>query len=301
MRRKELRDLGLQQVIELQMIPYNVERYISSDFGLVLSVKGMSDITEKIFVPEQPYRLTEGRIVYMRSGYVRVRMNLIEARLDAHQLRVVSPGAVLEFVEYSPDCDLTMLAFSSGFMEGWQKENLLSAYIQGRVNMQLALDAKSEHRLESIFQLMWDVLHDEPLSRETMQALISVLFRQIECFQGKGQKEVKRTTRQEQLFARFISLVNRYAVSERNVSFYAGKLYVTPRYLCTLIRETSGRTVMDWVNDAVLLEAKLMLCHTDKLVYQIADELYFPNPSFFCKFFRRMTGRTPNQYRQGRR
>ena len=38
MRRKELRDLGLQQVIELQMIPYNVERYISSDFGLVLSV-----------------------------------------------------------------------------------------------------------------------------------------------------------------------------------------------------------------------------------------------------------------------
>lgn len=49
MRKKELRDLGLQQVIELQMIPYNVERYISSDFGLVLSVKGMSDITEKIF------------------------------------------------------------------------------------------------------------------------------------------------------------------------------------------------------------------------------------------------------------
>ena len=83
--------------------------------------------------------------------------------------------------------------------------------------------------------------------------------------------------------------------------FHGLKLYVTPRYLCTLIRETSGRTVMDWVNDAVLLEAKLMLCHTDKLVYQIADELYFPNPSFFCKFFRRMTGKTPNQYRQGRR
>lgn len=55
---------------------------------------------------------------------------------------------------------------------------------------------------------------------------------------------------------------------------------------------------MDWVNEAVVQEAKLMLRHTDKLVYQIADELNFPNASFFCKYFRRMTGITPNDYRQ---
>ena len=43
-------------------------------------------------------------------------------------------------------------------------------------------------------------------------------------------------------------------------------------------------------------EAKLMLRHTDKLVYQIADELNFPNASFFSKYFRRMAGMTPNDY-----
>jgi AraC-like DNA-binding protein len=45
-------------------------------------------------------------------------------------------------------------------------------------------------------------------------------------------------------------------------------------------------------------EAKLMLRHTDKLVYQIADELNFPNASFFSKYFRRMAGMTPNDYRR---
>ena len=61
--------------------------------------------------------------------------------------------------------------------------------------------------------------------------------------------------------------------------------FLTPRYLSTLVRQASGRTVMDWVNEAVMQEAKLMLRHTDKLVYQIADELNFPNASFFQQVF----------------
>lgn len=41
-----------------------------------------------------------------------------------------------------------------------------------------------------------------------------------------------------------------------------------------------------------------MLRHSDKLVYQVSDALNFPNASFFCKFFRRLTGKTPNEYKQ---
>ena len=37
--------------------------------------------------------------------------------------------------------------------------------------------------------------------------------------------------------------------------------FLTPRYLSTLVRQASGRTVMDWVNEAVMQEAKLMLRH----------------------------------------
>ena len=69
-------------------------------------------------------------------------------------------------------------------------------------------------------------------------------------------------------------------------------------YKRQLVRQASGRTVMDWVNEAVMQEAKLMLRYTDKLVYQIADELNFPNASFFSKYFRRMAGMTPNDYRR---
>ena len=113
-------------------------------------------------------------------------------------------------------------------------------------------------------------------------------------------EESGRLTRQEEVFNRFLSLVNKYAIHERSVVFYADWLYLTPRYLSTLIKQTSGRTVMDWVNEAVVQEAKLLLRHSDKLVYQIADELNFPNASFFCKYFRRLTGKTPHEYRHGK-
>lgn len=107
-----------------------------------------------------------------------------------------------------------------------------------------------------------------------------------------------RLSRQEELFRRFIALVNQHSKHERSVNFYADKLCLTPHYLSSVIRETSGQTVMQWINQAVILEAKVLLKHSNLLVFQISDELNFPNPSFFSKFFKRMTGMTPAEYQK---
>ena len=108
---------------------------------------------------------------------------------------------------------------------------------------------------------------------------------------NKGQSESSPLTHQNDIFQRFISLVNTYSKTERNVSFYADKLCLTPR-------QASQQTVMDWINQSIILEAKVLLKHSNRLVYQISDELNFPNPSFFSKFFKRMTGMTPQEYQK---
>ena len=95
-----------------------------------------------------------------------------------------------------------------------------------------------------------------------------------------------------------LTLVNTHSKKERNVNFYADKLCLTPRYLNTVIRQASQQTVMDWINQSIILEAKVLLKHSNLLVYQVSDELNFPNPSFFSKFFKRMTGMTPHEYQQ---
>lgn len=293
--------LALKQIFELSAIPCNKYRFVSAELGFVRSMRGVLEISEQIFAFGQPYRLTEGRVLFMHAGCIRVRANLIELTLKPHQLIVASPGTILQIIEISKDCELEMFAFTNGLMEGWQKEVLLQTFLQGRLYVQLDLPAKEEKRIAAFFDLLWDIVHDKPFPRDMVRSLISALFHQINIYRMREiSEESGRLTRQEEVFNRFLSLVNKYAIHERSVVFYADRLYLTPRYLSTLIKQTSDRTVMDWVNEAVVQEAKLLLRHSDKLVYQIADELNFPNASFFCKYFRRLTGKTPHEYRHGK-
>lgn len=291
--------LALRQMRERVGESHNVYRFLIPELGLLRSIHGIADVVRFLSVEGQPYRLTEGRVVYFRAGTLRLRINLRELEFKARDFLVVSPGTVFEFLYVSSDLDLAMLAFSNSLMESWQKEDLLQVYLQGRLFLHLSLTEQESRRMEQIFDLLWEVVHDRPFPKESVQSLISLVFHQTDGFRGRELEVGKqKRSRQEEVFNRFLELVNKYAVHERSCAFYADRLCLTSRYLSTLVRQASGRTVMDWVNEAVMQEAKLMLCHTDKLVYQIADELNFPNASFFCKYFRRMTGMTPKDYRQ---
>lgn len=298
MSQKGLLDLALKQVHDYPVQPCNKHRFISPEFGIIRTILGLREIEGSLLVAGQPYRLTEGRIIYLRTGYVHMYANLRELTITAHQLVVASPGTVFQIIEISPDCDLSMLGFVNSYMEGWQKEELLTNFLHGRIYFRMTLDESAEQRLETMLSLVWDVVHDTPSSKKTIQSLLSALFHQITYFREKDHSaEQSKTSRQEEVFNRFLDLINKYAIHERSVPFYADRLCLTPRYLSTLIRQFSHRTVMDWINEAIILEAKIMLRHSDKLVYQIANELDFPNPSFFSKYFRRMTGKTPLEYR----
>lgn len=291
--------LALRQMRERVGESHNDYRFLIPELGLLRSIHGIADVVRFLSVEGQPYRLTEGRVVYFRAGTLRLRINLRELEFKAGDFLVVSPGTVFEFLYISSDLDLAMLAFSNSLMESWQKEELLQVYLQGRLFLHLSLTEQESRRMEQIFALLWEVVHDRPFPKESVQSLISLVFHQTDGFRGRELEAGKqKRSRQEEVFNRFLELVNKYAVHERSCTFYADRLCLTSRYLSTLVRQASGRTVMDWVNEAVIQEAKLMLCHTDKLVYQIADELNFPNASFFCKYFRRMTGMTPKEYRE---
>ncbi len=103
--------------------------------------------------------------------------------------------------------------------------------------------------------------------------------------------------RAEDYFKQFIDLLAIYFIRERTVSFYADKLNITPKYLTTLIKRVSGRSVSEWIDSYVIVEAKMMLKFSDRSIQEIASELNFANQSFFGSYFRRNTGMSPSQYR----
>lgn len=111
------------------------------------------------------------------------------------------------------------------------------------------------------------------------------------------EKESNKVKREEVYFKQFISLLSEYHQKERSVSFYAEKMKVAPKYLSTIIKKVTMRTPSDWIDNMVIVEAKNMLKYSDLNIQEIANNMNFPNQSFFGKYFKQRTGMTPSEYR----
>ena len=110
-------------------------------------------------------------------------------------------------------------------------------------------------------------------------------------------EDIRKHTRQEETVSRFLDLLYAHHKRERSVAFYAGELCMTPKYLSRIVREVTGRSALESIEDYVVTEAKAMLNSTSMTVQQISDGLNFPSQSVFGKYFKRVTGMSPKEYR----
>lgn len=103
--------------------------------------------------------------------------------------------------------------------------------------------------------------------------------------------------RAAEYFRQFTELLGEHYKHERSVGFYARQLCITPKYLTTLIKRISGKSVSEWIDNYVILEAKTLLKYSNMSVQEIAYYLNFPNQSFFGSYFKRNAGMSPSQYK----
>lgn len=82
------------------------------------------------------------------------------------------------------------------------------------------------------------------------------------------------------------------------VSFYADKLNVTPKYLSAVCKEISGHTASDIINQYVVKDVEALLKRSGRSIKEVANELMFPNLSFFGKYVKKHLGVSPKQYRE---
>lgn len=279
---------------KLDIINHLEYRFINDDLGMVISFIQMGS---KLFHTGQPYRAKEGRIIRILQGTGRISINLIEYEVSAHQIIIIPDNSLIELLEISPDYDFQVIVPACNFLPALPGSILSETYT--RNGIVLSLNEEEWTQAEMFFTLLWNILHSSPYRRETVQHfIISLLYNLKYTYEQTRTTTPLRLSRREEIFRRFIALVNEHSKQERSVNFYADKLCLTPHYLSTIIREASGQTVMQWINQSAVLEAKVLLKHSDLLIFQISDELNFPNPSFFSKFFKRMTGMTPAEYQK---
>ena len=111
------------------------------------------------------------------------------------------------------------------------------------------------------------------------------------------ENEKGKLSRKEEISKEFVSLLRDNFITHRDISFYAGRLCMSAKYLSKVIKETLGKTPSELVYDYVLTESKVLLSSTDMTIQQIAYELNFETLDLFGKFFKRLAGCSPREYR----
>ena len=286
--------LGLDILQDDKLIKNKEYRFINNYIGIV---KSFAEMQSKLFRVGQPYRCKEGRVFYALRGNPKVSINLIEYEVSPQTVIVAPPGSIIEILQLDDNSDFKVIGFSNEFLPTNERGNLTDSYIkQGFVTH---LEEKEWRQTEHFFDLLWDIANETPFPQEVIQHTVTAMLFNLHYIQKKKIDNVPAGTfRNGEFFRRFITLINEHSKRERNVGFYADKLCLSPKYLGTLIRQISNQTVMDWIEQSVILEAKVMLKHSNLLVYEISDELNFANPSFFSKFFKRLTGMSPQEYQK---
>ena len=103
--------------------------------------------------------------------------------------------------------------------------------------------------------------------------------------------------RREELFRLFLQLLEENYLRERNTGFYASQLCISPKYLSSIIKEQSGKTCAEWIDEYISFNAKTLLKDSTLSIKQISDRLGFPSQSIFGRFFKKKNGVSPKEFR----
>ena len=140
-----------------------------------------------------------------------------------------------------------------------------------------------------------------PLANDSLRMLYNLFLTDLSTIQQHSIREHRFPKRVEEIFLGFLSLLPQHFEEHHDIGFYASSLCITTTYLSRVVRQVSdGRTVVDYINQMLLMEATFLLRQTSLSITQISDQLHFAEVTTFTRFFNRMKGMNPREFRKGK-
>jgi len=265
------------------------KKYFSSG-GIYMIEHITPDALDSVITRGSKYCLEDYRVLRITNGCAKSEINLLPHTLKAGDIVMASKGCILEIIDVSDDVTACGMAFDN--------PSVFDLNITPGFYGIASLSPTAKEYAETLWKLMQMSRNPEIFTQNIFTAAAKnyVMFAQNQVEIQNTENQGVKKPRNQEIFQKFLALVNQYADKERSIDFYANRLFVSPNYLSAAVKQASGKTVMQWINKQLILKAMILLKHSDKPVAEIAYELNFANPSFFSKFFKKLTGKTPKEY-----
>ena len=247
-----------------------------------------------------PCRLKAGIFAFCLEGPLDATINLNRYKIVRNSFISLSPGSVIQFHGSEGPLKVCFAGFSSEFMGNAGMIRSVSDFFPMVIEKPVLVLPQREADLYTDYFLLLrkgfllQHTRNPELLKCVLDAFVLMIGKMYREYEGSG----KMLTRGEELCKKFVQLAMKHYVSERNISFYAEKLRITPQHLSVTVRKVTHRKATDIIGRIVVMDAKAQLKSTDLTIQEISYSLNFPNISFFGKYFKRYVGMSPNEYRK---
>ena len=253
---------------------------------------------------ENTVKLEMVTIVYIEEGMMQADLNGKTVKAGKDDLVVCPPNTFVNNSLTSADFSSKVIGLSYKAM---QRSLLMSKDIWGIMafvsrNPVIHLEKRTSKMFDKYYSLLSYKIENPHgfYHKEIMQSLFHCIFYELSAIIAPklgNMQEKTQFSQGEILFKKFIELLTTYESNDRSVKAYAEHLCVTPKYLSTVCKSVSGKTALEWIHDFLAEAITQKLKYTDFSIKEIADELGFPNISFFGKFVKARFGVSPKEYR----
>lgn len=239
-------------------------------------------------------------IMLCTQGNCHLTIHLREYNLKANSVAVIFPEIICKMEQVSEDCQFIYAVFSKELVNHADVFTHTIEYTP-YIFEQPVIDLRPE-----VSEILQDYLQVLIKAQNVTRTIIdwaqaSLSFTQIILGLRKTiipQVETNsRYSRNHEIVRELLRMAVQNYRHERNVSFYADKLHLSPQHLSTTVKKVTGKTLTEIISTLVIHDAQAKLRSSEMTIQEIAYSLNFPDISFFGKYFKRYTGMSPKQFR----
>lgn len=250
------------------------------------------------------FRLNALVVLLVFEGSMDLDIDYTSYTLESNAFLTIMPTHVLKFKSASESLRARMLIVSRPFMEQTfpSKRSSNIHYMKIRKNPSMQLQPKDLFFLDKCMQRIREKIRCRThfLQRDLLQNNLLEFFIEVANIMICRGEFLSPTTlsRKEELLDKFLQLLFENCKKEHGVTFYADKLFITPQYLSLVLKEMTGKSANKWIDESLIVEAKILLKTPDITVQRVADLLNFSDQSTFGKFFKKHVGLSPMEFRK---
>lgn len=257
-----------------------------------LQVYELASLSSYLKVPTPLLKPDYNFLVHVSEGYIKQQVGTEVITINAPAILIVSHSYATALLNVSELINGYYILIENKALNMLMSDSHLLRLFD--IDPVLQLTQQSNEWFNKLNHLLYTELSGGQPDRATSNALAQAVLHKVIALSDKG----KNLTTAQMIALKFKKLAYQHYIQHKDAGFYAEKLNISNNYLSRCVRGVLGKTVKEIILEICVLQSQLLLQDTSRDIGSVAYDLNFDDPSYWGRLFKKMTGRTPSQYRK---